>query len=103
MTKTLSNKNFLKERLFSFRMDPSKSLEENLDDFNVITITLANIDDKISNENQAIVLLNSLSESYRDVKIAIKYGRTLLSLEDVLSALRSRDLEFKKDKKSNNA
>ena len=84
-------------------MDPSKSLEENLDDFNVITITLANIDEKISNENQAIIILNSLPESYRDVKTAIKYGRTLLSLQVVLSALRSRDLEFKKEKKVNNA
>jgi len=45
-------------------MDPPKSLEENLDGFKVITIGLANIDGKISDENQAILLLNSLSESH---------------------------------------
>ena len=81
-------------------MDPSKSLEENLDDFKVITIGLANIDEKISDENQAIILLNSLPESHKDLKTAIKYGRESLTLEDVLGALRSRDFEIKKDKKA---
>ena len=81
-------------------MDSAKSLEENLDDFNVITIGLANIDEKISDENQAIILLNSLPDSHKDLKTAIKYGRKSLSLEDVLGTLRSRYLEIKKDKKA---
>ena len=34
------------------------------------------------------------------MKTAIKYGRESLSLEDILGALRSRDLENKKDKKA---
>ena len=81
-------------------MDSAKSLEENLDDFNVITIGLANIDKDISNENQEIILLNSLPDSHKDLKTAIKYGRKSLSLEDVLGTLRSRYLEIKKDKKA---
>jgi len=81
-------------------MDPSKTLEENLDDFKIITITLTNIDEKISNENQAIILLNSLPDSYKNMKTTIKYGKESLSLEDVLVALRSRDLETKKEQKS---
>ena len=100
MTKNLSNKIYLKEQLFGFKMDPAKSLEENLDDFNIITIGLANIDEKMFDENQAIILLNSLPDSHKDLKTAIKYGRDSLSLEDVLGALRSRDLENKKDKKT---
>ena len=96
MVKSLSNKIYLKEQLFSFKMDPSKNLEENLDDFKIITVGLANIDEKISNENQAITLLNSLLDSYKDMKNATKHGRESLSLEDVLLALRSRDLETKK-------
>lgn len=89
MIKSLTNKIHLKRRLFSFKMDSSKSLQENLDDFNVIIIGLANIDEVISDENQAIILLNFVPESYRDLRIAIEYGRTSLTLEDVLSALRS--------------
>ena len=80
-------------------MDPSKSLEENLDEFNKITEGLTNIDEKISNENQAIIILNSLPDSYKDLKLAIKYGRESLSLDDVLGPLRSRDLEMKFEKK----
>ena len=82
-------------------MDPSITLEENLDDFKVSTIGLTNIDEKISDENQAIILLNSLPDSYKDMKTAIKYGRESFSLEEVLVALRSRDLETKEEQKSN--
>ena len=50
MVKSLSNKIYLKEQLFGFKMDPSKSLEENLYEFKKITVSLANIDEKISDE-----------------------------------------------------
>ena len=100
MIKSLSNKIYLKEQLFGFKMDSSKNLEENLDDFKKITVSLANIDEKISEENQAIILLNSLPESYKELKAAIKYGRDSLTLDDVLGALRSRELEIKIEKKA---
>ena len=103
MIKTLSNKIYLKEQLFGLKMDPSKSLEENLDDFKVITIGLANIDENISQENQAIILLNSLPKSHKCLQTIIKYGRESLSLHDVLGALRSRDFEIKKEKKGSNS
>ena len=47
MVKSLSNKIYLKKQLFGFRMDPSKSLEDNLDEFKKITVNLTNIDEKI--------------------------------------------------------
>lgn len=100
MAKSLTNKIFLKEQLFGFKMNPAKTLEENLDEFKVITIELANADEKISDENQAIILLYSLPEACKDLKTAIKYDRSSLTLEDVLSALRSRDLEIKRDNMS---
>ena len=99
MEKSLSNKIYLKEQLFGFRMDSSKSLEENLDDFKKITVALANIEEKISNENLAIIILNSLPDMFKDLKSAIKYGRDSLSLEDVLGALRYKDLEIKIEKR----
>ncbi|TXG66087.1 hypothetical protein EZV62_007362 [Acer yangbiense] len=37
--------------------------------------------EKLRDENEAIILLNSLPESFKDVKAAIKYGRTSLPLE----------------------
>ncbi|TXG54059.1 hypothetical protein EZV62_019315 [Acer yangbiense] len=103
LTKSLTNKIYLKERLFGFKMDASKGLGKNLDDFKKMTIKLANDgeDEKLSDENEAIILLNSLPDSFKDVKAAIKYGRSSLSLEECISALKSKELELKIEKKDN--
>ena len=53
-------------------------LEENLDKFMKNTISLANIDGKISDKNQAIIILNSLLDTYKDLKAAIKYERIFI-------------------------
>ncbi|KAA0043220.1 Retrovirus-related Pol polyprotein from transposon TNT 1-94 [Cucumis melo var. makuwa] len=81
-------------------MDQSKSLEENLDEFQKIIIDLNNIGEKMSDENQAVILLNSLPETYREVKVAIKYGRDSLTMSIVLDALKTRNLEMKKEHKA---
>ncbi|KAK0580175.1 hypothetical protein LWI29_037522 [Acer saccharum] len=57
--------------------------------------------EKLSDENEAIILLNSLPESFKDVKVAIKYGRTSLSLEECISALKSKELKLKIERKDN--
>ncbi|MDO7987387.1 hypothetical protein OC713_02560 [Sweet potato little leaf phytoplasma] len=103
LTKSLTNKLYLKEKFFGFRMDTSKDLEQNLDDFNRATLDLNNIGETVSDENKAIILLNSLPESYSEVKTAIKYGRDSLTLDIVLNALRSRELEIKKTSRDGEA
>lgn len=50
--------------------------------------------------NQIIVILYSLPETFKDDKLAIKYGRESLSLEDILRAFRSKELEIKFQKKT---
>ncbi|TXG63617.1 hypothetical protein EZV62_010611 [Acer yangbiense] len=76
------------------------ALGQNLDEFKKMTIELANARDneKLSDENEAIILLNSL-ESFKDVKDAIKYGMSSLTLEECISALKSKDLELKIERK----
>ena len=101
MVKSLSNKIYLKEQLFGFKMDPSKNLKENTNEFKKITVSLANAEEKISDENQAIMILNSLPNIFKDLKAAIKYERESLSLDDVFGALRLTDLEVKFEKKAN--
>ncbi|TXG73199.1 hypothetical protein EZV62_001778 [Acer yangbiense] len=68
-----------------------------------ITIELANVGEKekLSDENEVIILLNSLPRSFKDVKAAIKYGRTSLSLEECIFALKSKELELKIERKDN--
>ena len=58
-------------------------------------------DEKIGDESQAIILLNSLPDSYKEVKAAIKFGRKSITFDEVISALRSWELEMKITQKSN--
>lgn len=48
--KTLSNKIFLKKRLFGFKMDQTKALNYNIDQFKMINAQLANLDKKVDLE-----------------------------------------------------
>ena len=54
--------------------------------------------EELSDENKAIIILNSLLDSFKEVKTAIKYGRTSITLEEVISALKSKDLELKNER-----
>ena len=98
--KSLTNKIYLKERLFGYRMNTSKPLDHNLDEFLKMTIELANSreNEELSYENKAIIILNSLPDSFKEVKTAIKYGRTSITLEEVIAPLRSKELELKNEK-----
>lgn len=103
MPKTLTNKLYLKEQFLVFRMDSSKNLEENLDEYSRICTELENASETVSDDDQAVILLNSLPKSFKQVKAAIKYGRDKMSLDRILDALRLKDLELKKEKKESEA
>ncbi|CAM8959845.1 unnamed protein product [Rhodiola kirilowii] len=95
MTKTLTNRIYLKRKLFGFKMDSSKSIEEHLDDFSKIIIDLENIEEKIADGDQAIMILNSLPSSYSTLVETMKYSKDTLTLEEVLVALKQKQIEAK--------
>lgn len=95
MRKTLKSKIYLKKKLFDFKMDPIRTLNANLCDFKKATIELTNIGEEISDENQAVILLNSLPEAFDAIRAAIEYGREDLTLGVVVSAFRSKELFMK--------
>ena len=59
MTKSLTNRLYLKERLFGFKVQEGQSLDDNIDDFNKIIFDLKNIGVKMEDEDQTVILLNS--------------------------------------------
>ena len=74
---------FLKEKVFGLRMHRNKNLQQNLDEFKKVSITLASMDDeKIGDKSQEIILLSSLHESYRKVKVAIEFWRKTITLDE---------------------
>lgn len=55
--------------------------------------------EKIGDDNEAYVLLNSLQESYNKVKNALKYGREFTKIDAIISALRTKEIELQVTKK----
>ncbi|XP_031251498.1 uncharacterized protein LOC116109392 [Pistacia vera] len=54
--------------LFSYKMNASKSLEENLDEFLKMILVLKGTDQELGNSSLAMILLNSLPDEYLVVK-----------------------------------
>lgn len=98
--KSWTNKIFLKEQLFGYKISSSKSLDENLDDFLTMTIELENsiTNEALSNKNQAVIILNFLPETFKEVKNVIKYCRIEITLKEVVSVLQSKEFEMKSER-----
>ncbi|CAA7047040.1 unnamed protein product [Microthlaspi erraticum] len=94
LEKTVSNHS-------SYQSSPeSKNVDENVDDFLKIVAELSSLNVEVSDEVQAILLLTSLTPSFDQLKHTLKYGRESLSLEEVVSAARSRERELSEDHRS---
>ncbi|CAM8929401.1 unnamed protein product [Rhodiola kirilowii] len=95
MKKSLTNKLLLKQRLFSLRMQEGTPLRDHLDQLNSILLDLRNIDVKVDDEDAALILLVSLPMSYENFVELFIAGKDSLSLEDVRSALHTREVRHK--------
>ncbi|GJY04818.1 zinc finger, CCHC-type containing protein [Tanacetum coccineum] len=69
------------------------SQSEYIDEFRKLLGDLAAIDNAISDEDQAFLLLTSLSSSYDGFVETLLYGQDTLKLEDVLATLNFRELQ----------
>lgn len=85
---SLTNKNYLKNKLFGFKMYESKILDNSLDEFKKVIVELGNIDKAIAEEIQVVVLLNSLLEYFDVIRVAIEYRLEDLTLDVMVSTLR---------------
>lgn len=60
MTKSLTNRLYIKKRMFTFRMVEGSSLEEHTDEFNKVCDTLETIDAALDDDEKALLLISSL-------------------------------------------
>ncbi|KAJ0844964.1 putative RNA-directed DNA polymerase [Helianthus annuus] len=95
MTKSLANRLYLKKRLYMFQMTSGKSLEDHIDEFNKIILDLENIEVEIDEEDRAIIFLSSLPVSYEHFVDTMMFGRESLTMEEVVSAMNSKELQKK--------
>ncbi|GJR84705.1 retrovirus-related pol polyprotein from transposon TNT 1-94 [Tanacetum coccineum] len=100
MTKSLTNKLLLKQRLFSLRMKEGSALKDHLDALNSILMDLKNVDVKIDDEDAALILL-VLTSLFENFVTYFVVGKGLLHwIEAGIEHIRQREMEDIKDRRS---
>lgn len=74
MTKSFTNRLFMKQKLYAYKITEDRSMEDQIDEFNKALDDLENLDVKLEDEDKAILLLNALPKSYDHLKDAMLYG-----------------------------
>jgi len=92
ITKSLSNKMYLKKQLYGLRIKEGTAVLENLNFFNTVICELLPVDVKIDEEDKALIFLSSLPESYDYIVTTMLYGKETLILEEVTSTLLSNEI-----------
>jgi hypothetical protein len=89
MSKSLTNKLYLKQQLYDLKMAKDSNLSQHINVFNQIIGDLKRVDVKFEDENKALMLLNSLptSSMYENLVTTLTWGKETLELEDVMRAL----------------
>ena len=91
--KSLTNRLYQKQRLYTLRMTENMQVKDHLDNFNRIILDLQGVGVKIDDEDQAIILLCSLPNSYENFVDTMLYGRDSISVGDVKDAMQSKELK----------
>ena len=90
LVKSLPNRVYLQLKVYNYRMQDAKTLEENVDEFLKMISDLSNLQIQVPDEVQAILILSALPDSYDMLKETLKYGREGIKLDDVISAAKSK-------------
>src|SRR3954468_10942050 len=78
MTKSLSNKLYMKKQLYCLRMAEGTPILQYLNVFNKIVSDLLALEVKMEEEDKALILLSSFSSNYDHLVMTILYGKETL-------------------------
>ena len=76
-------------------MREGQKLQDHINDFTKICLDLENINIKYDDEDKALILLLFLPRSYETFVDILKHGRENLSIDDIIGALNSKELQQK--------
>lgn len=92
MTKTLTNRIYIKSQLYTCKMDEGISLRDHISKFDRIISNLKDIDVKVEGEDQALMLLLSLPKSYENLVQTLMLVGDTLTMDETRTALLADDL-----------
>ena len=96
MTKSLTNRIYLKRQLYSLRIKEGTKVAEHLNVFNTLIFQFSNMEGKIQEEDKAITLLCSLPKSWDHFVTSISLSTVdSLKFESVVGALLSEEVRRK--------
>lgn len=93
MTKSFINQLYLKLGLYTLQIKEGMHIKDHLDEFNWVNLNLQNVDVKVKDEDQDLILLCSLPPSYDHFVDTLLYGRNILNLENVKASLNFKELK----------
>ncbi|KAH7565167.1 hypothetical protein JRO89_XS09G0151200 [Xanthoceras sorbifolium] len=85
MRKSLSNKLTLKDQLYGLKMEESGDVKAHLNDFNRCISDLIRVNVKYEKDDKALLLLRSLSDSFKHFKTTLLFGKDTLEYDTVVS------------------
>ncbi|KAH0714096.1 hypothetical protein KY284_007001 [Solanum tuberosum] len=89
--RTVENRLYLKQKLYTYRMVEGTSILSHLDAFDSILMDLSNIDAEVNDEDQAVLLLISLPQSFKHIRDTMLYGKDNISYREIKSILKSKE------------
>ncbi|CAM8925998.1 unnamed protein product [Rhodiola kirilowii] len=101
LVKSLPNRISLQTKLFTFMMDVSMSLQENLDIFLKLTQDLKKCKDEIKEEHLYVILLNSIPSQFDTLRDVIQYGSEEVTVSKIIQAITSKNDSLKVFKTKN--
>ena len=90
-SKSLTNRLCLKMKLYRLKMNMGEDLHDHINKFNQLISQLLNTNDKLSDEEQALLLLASLPSSFKTLVQMLLVGKSTLNLDEVIVALRENE------------
>jgi len=97
MTKSLSNKIFLKKQLYSLRMKEGTSILQHLNHSIGFLSDILALELKLEDEDKVLLLLSSLPLSYDHLATTVMYKNEILVLENVRQMFQNNELMKKTD------
>ena len=93
----LSNRLYTSLKLMSFKMkDNSTKIQDHIDAFNDLVVTLSNLGEELSDERKALHLLSSLTTSYQSLsRVLLHRDKSTITYNEVVSALLTDDIQQK--------